>query len=69
MFTFLLVIFIILGLVLCLFFAFLFGLVKTGRRADKNEEKFMNTISSSANNSEPANVVEDKCQEKCVWKD
>jgi hypothetical protein len=57
--------FIILGLVFCLFTFFLFSLVKAGRRADKDEEKFLDILSTSINNSEKsANVIEIKYQEK-----
>jgi len=56
---------IILGLVFCFFFAFVFSLVKAGRRADKDEEKFMNIITTSIDNSKkPANVVELNHHEK-----
>jgi len=62
MFVFL---FIISGLVFCFFFAFLFSLVKAGTRADKDEEMFMNIISTSINNSKKLeNVIELNHQEK-----
>ena len=57
--------FIISGLVSCFFFAFLFSLVKVAKRADKDEEKFMNIFSTSIINSEnPASVIKLNHQEK-----
>jgi len=57
--------YIIIGLGVCLFVAFAFSLIKSSRKADEGEEKILNIISPSMNNSEKfENTIKHKHHEK-----